>query len=182
MPRKPNPPARGPEGCVVRAAKNGKTKIVRSSGGRWTLQAEKLFLENLAATANVKAASEAAGFSPGTAYNQRMANPGFAARWQEALETGVARLEMLLVHSAGATLEGLPLDGDHPIPRMTIDDVMNVLKLHRAQTRGGPTQRYAWRMELPPIEQVQAEILRKVAALRKGRGLVAFEPNFTENS
>ena len=171
MPRKPNPPASGPQGCVIRAAKNGKTKIVRTGGHRWSLQAEKLFLEQLSATANVKAACVVAGFSPTAVYNQRRANPGFAARWQAALETGVARLEMLLVHSAGATLEGLPLDGDHPIPRMTIEDVMNVLKLHRAAVHGGKPQRYQWRMELPPIEQVQAEILRKTAALRKGRGL-----------
>ncbi len=172
MPRKPNPPASGPQGCVVRAAKNGKTKIVHSGGGRWTLQAEKAFLEHLAATANVRAASAVAGFSPTTAYKQRMVNPGFAERWQKALETGVARLEMLLVHSAGATLEGLPLDGDHPIPRMTIDDVMNVLKLHRAAVHGGKPQRYQWRMELPPIEQVQAEIMQRLAALNKGEGLV----------
>jgi hypothetical protein len=66
----------------------------------------------------------------------------------------------------------LPLDGDHPIPRMTIEDVMNVLKLHRAAVHGGKPQRYQWRMELPSIEQVQAEILQKTAALRKGRGLV----------
>ena len=172
MPRKPNRPATGPQGCVVRAAKNGKTKIVRSGGGRWTLQAEKMFLDHLAATANVRAACALAGFSTTAVYMQKRNNPGFAERWQAALETGVARLEMLLVHSAGATLEGLPLDGDHPIPRMTIDDVMNVLKLHRAAVHGGKPQRYQWRMELPPIEQVQAEILRKAAALRKGRGLV----------
>ncbi len=172
MPRKPNRPASGPPGCVVRQAKNGKTKIVHSSGGRWTLQAEKLFLDHLAATANVRAACALAGFSTTAVYMQKRNNPGFAERWQAALETGVARLEMLLVHSAGATLEGLPLDGDHPIPRMTIDDVMNVLKLHRAAVHGGKPQRYQWRMELPSIEQVQAEILRKTAALRKGRGLV----------
>lgn len=172
MPSKPTTAARGPEGCVVRRAKNGKTKIVKTGGWRWSLQAEKVFLEFLAATANVRAASAEAGFSPVTVYKQRMTNPGFAARWQEALETGVARLEMLLVHSAGATLEGLPLDGDHPIPRMTIEDVMNVLKLHRAAVHGGKPQRYAWRMELPPIEQVQAEIMQRLAALNKGEGLV----------
>lgn len=166
------PARRGPEGCVVRAAKNGKTKIVRSGGKRWTLQSEKIFLEHLSATANVKAACALAGFSTTAVYGQRNRNPGFAERWQQALETGVARLEMLLVHSAGATLEGLPLDGEIEIPRMTIDQVMNVMKLHRAQVHGGKPQRYGWRMELPPIEQVQAEILKKVAALRKGRGLV----------
>jgi hypothetical protein len=104
MPRKPNRPVTGPQGCVVRQAKNGKTKIVHSGGGRWTLQAEKIFLEHLAATANVKAACAVAGFSTVAVYGQRNRNPGFAERWQQALETGVARLEMLLVHSAGATL------------------------------------------------------------------------------
>lgn len=172
MAKSKDPARSGPQGCVIRPAKNGKTKIVSSRGKRWSIQAEKVFLEYLAASANVRAAAAEAGFSARAAYYRRLNNPGFAQRWQAALETGVARLEMLLVHSAGATLEGLPLDGDHPIPRMNISDVMNVLKLHRAAVHGGKPQRYGWRMELPPIEQVQEEILRKLAALRKGRGLV----------
>ena len=170
MPKPPSAPSapRGPQGAVVRPAKNGKTKIVRTSGWRWSLQAESMFLEHLAATANVKASCAAAGFTATAVYKQRMANPAFAARWQAALEAGVARLEMLLVHAAAATLEGTPLEGDIPIPRISIDDVMNVLKLHRAAVHGGKPQRYAHRTVPPPIEEVQAEIVRKLAALRHG--------------
>ena len=167
MPQKRTAP--GPQGAVVRAAKNGNTKIVRTTGWRWSLQAEEVFLEHLAATANVQASCAAAGFTTTAVYKQRMANPAFAARWQAALENGVARLEMLLVESAAATLEGTPLGGDHPIPRMSVDDVMNVLKLHRAAVHGGKPQRYAWRAEAPRIEVVQPEIVRKLAALRRGQ-------------
>ena len=167
------PERHGPRGNTIRVAKNGKTCIARTGGKRWSLQAEKAFLEDLTVTANVKAASAVAGFSPVTAYNQRNANPAFRARWDEAKATAVARLEMLVVHSASATLKGLPLDGEVEIPRMTIDQVFSAIKLHRASVHGGKPQRYSWNKRLPTIEEVQHQIMTKLAAIRRGRGVIA---------
>lgn len=50
-------------------------------------------------------------------------------------------------------------------------DALNILKLHRASVKGGLAQRYDWRAAEPDIEEVRAEVLRKVAAIeRAGRG------------
>jgi hypothetical protein len=170
MPSKPTTTARGLKGRVVRPAKNGKTHIMRTGGHRWSAAAEAVFLEQLAATANVSASAEAAGFSTTAIYKRRMAEAGFRTRWQAALEQGVARIEMALVHCAAASLEGTPIVGDHPTPAMSVADALNVVKLHRAAVHGGKPQRYGWRTELPDIEEVRAEILRKVAVLERGRG------------
>ena len=56
-------------------------------------------------------------------------------------------------------------------PAMTVEQAMNLHKLHRASQQGGKPQRYGWRRREPDIEEVRAEILRKVAALEKARGL-----------
>jgi hypothetical protein len=52
---------------------------------------------------------------------------------------------------------------------MTVDQAMNLFKLHRAGQQGGKPQRYGWRRQEPDIEEVRAEILRKVAAMERAR-------------
>ena len=48
---------------------------------------------------------------------------------------------------------------------MTAADVLNLLRLHRAGVRGGRPQRYAWRAQEPDIEEVRAEVLRRLAVM-----------------
>jgi hypothetical protein len=52
---------------------------------------------------------------------------------------------------------------------MSVEQAMNLFKLHRASQHGGRPQRYAWRQQEPDIEDVRAEILRKVAAMERAR-------------
>jgi hypothetical protein len=52
---------------------------------------------------------------------------------------------------------------------MSVEQAMNLFKLHRASVRGGQPQRYGWRQQEPDIEDVRAEILRKVAAMERAR-------------
>jgi hypothetical protein len=52
---------------------------------------------------------------------------------------------------------------------MTVEQAMNLFKLHRASVQGGKPQRYDWRRREPDIEDVRAEILRKVAAIEQAR-------------
>ncbi len=174
MPRTPNPPPRGPQGAVVRAPGKGRAKLLRSSGRRWSDRAEALFLEHLATTANVRASAAAAGFSATTVYKRRMAWPGFAERWDVALEQGYVRIEALLIECATTTLSG---DADVPPgedivltgPTMTLAEAMNMLKLHRATVRGGTPQRYKdWSAPLD-FEAVRASIHRKIDAVVRAR-------------
>ncbi len=167
MPRTPRAARSGPAGAIVRPAKNNQTKTIRTSGKRWSDRAEAVFLETIAATANITAAAEAAGFSTTAVYKRRLNEPGFAARWQAALELGYTRLECLVIETGAATLAGEPLAGDHPIPRASFAEVLNLLRLHRAGVRGGRPQRYDWRREEVDIEVVRAEVLRKLEVMKR---------------
>lgn len=169
MPNKNTHPRKcGAVGAIVRPAKNNNTKIIRTTGHRWSNTAEAIFLEHLAASANVLASAAEAGFSTTAIYKRRMKEPAFAARWQVALEQGYARLEMQLVEIATSSLAGEEIAGDKPIPRMTPEEAMNLLKLHRAQVHGGKAQRYDWRTKPVDVEAVKAEIIRKAKLLAKG--------------
>lgn len=79
-----------PVGRGLRQDKNGKAQGIRATG-RWSQEAEARFLGELAATANVRAAAAAAGFSTTAIYKRRAAWPGFSAAWDAALDQGYAR-------------------------------------------------------------------------------------------
>lgn len=157
-------------GRVVRQARNRKTQVIRTSGKRWSQEAEQRFLEELAATANVRAAAAAAGFSTITVYKRRMRWPGFAAEWQACLEQGYARIEAQLVERATDSLRSEPVTGAAAGKAMSVAEMMNLLKLHRASVKGGAPQRYDARALPPDIEAVRASILRKIDAIERGGG------------
>jgi hypothetical protein len=173
----PRPPARVVEGGpllrgdqIIRASSKGRPCIARVGPGRWSARSERAFLDELTASANVKAAARAAGVSPQAAYNRRLRWPAFAAQWQDALAEGYARIETLLIHAATCTLDPEPSPAEaREAPIMTVEQAMNLFKLHRASVQGGKPQRYGWRQKLPDIEEVRAEVLRKVAAMEKAR-------------
>ena len=162
------PRLRGDE--VVRSSKAGRPCVVRAGPGRWSVASERAFLAELTASANVSAAARAAGVSAQAAYNRRRLWPAFAAAWDAAKAEGYVRIEMLLIHAATATLDAEPTVEACEAPPMSVEQAMNLFKLHRASVQGGAAQRYGWRLQEPDIEEVRAEILRKVAALEKARG------------
>ena len=53
---------------------------------------------------------------------------------------------------------------------MTVEQAMKLF-FHRDAQHGGKARRQAWRREMPDIEEVRAELLRKVAVVAKARGL-----------
>lgn len=188
-----------PPGRVVRPAIHGGTKVIRvqardgagAEGARWSEAAEERFLDQLAATCNVTAAAEAAGFSTTTLYKRRARWPGFAAEWDAAIAQGYARLEARLVELATDSLRAAAEAGAEAAdacddgrghrcesaggraaevasgPRMTVAEAMNLLRLHRASVRGGAPQRYGWRRGAPDPEALRASILRKIEAIER---------------
>lgn len=170
---------------VVRPAKNGRTQVIRvqsreGRGARWSDAAEEAFLAKLAATCNITAAAEAAGFSTTTLYKRRARWPGFASAWDAAIDQGYARLEARLVELATDSLRA-PDGGDGggdgqadqradvaaPGPVMTVSEVTNLLRLHRASARGGAPQNFAWRQGAPDPDAMRDSILRKIAAIER---------------
>jgi len=163
--------ARAPlPGRVVRPAINGKTQVIEvRSGRRWTDKSERIFLETLAATCNVRLSAATCGFSTVAVYKRRMRYPGFAALWAEAIEQGYARIEAMLVERATDSVVRVKLDGDwDPAGEaMSNADLMNLLKLHRGTARGGRAQNYGWASKPPDMEAVRKGIMRKIEAIAR---------------
>lgn len=159
---------------IVRGSKTGRPCIARPGRGRWTVRAERAFLAELTATANVTAAARAAGVTPGAVYNRRKNWPAFAEQWRLALAEGYVRLETLLIHAATVTLDPEPAievrQDSYGPPAMSVEQALHLFKLHRGSQQGGKPQGYGWRQQEPDVEEVRAEILRKVAAMERGRG------------
>lgn len=155
----------GPRGTSVRAGGKDGPQRIESGGKRWTEEAEELFLDRLAATANVTAAARAAGFSREAIYRRRRHDPAFQERWRAAVAQAYARIELALVSRAEAALAGFAPDPDTPIPVMTVADAVALLKLHHAQVHGGEGSRPGWPARPRSLDEVGNSILRKLAAI-----------------
>lgn len=156
----------GPEGKTVRTGgKNRRIQEIDATDRYWGEEADEAFFAALAATCNVQAAAKAAGFSTATAYDHRKKFPQFAERWQAALDHGYIRLEMALLEAAQASLSSGPWDNERPIPPLTTDEIVKVLKLHQATVKlGHPARRGNVGTPLP-LEAVKDDIKRKVRAI-----------------
>jgi len=155
----------GPKGEFVRRGTNGAQRI-RTGGAFWSEEAEEAFFDHLAASCNVTTSAEAVGFTTPTLYRQRRLRADFAARWQAALAQGYARLEMALVLAANDSLDDVAFDAERPIPKMTVDQAMNVLRAHRHTVAGDGRRGPGNPARRRSLDEVRASIARKVEAIR----------------
>jgi hypothetical protein len=165
-------PRSGPAGTQLYLGRHGP-QLAGTHGARWSDEAETLFLDHLAATANVMASAEACGFTPQALYARRRKDAAFAQRWDSALAQGYAHIEALLVQRAIEALEGFEPDPATPIiiRDMTVKDAMILLGHHRRAVEGLPrSRRQKWR-DGPLIEDARQNILRKVAALERAKAV-----------
>ncbi|QGN54786.1 hypothetical protein [Novosphingobium sp. Gsoil 351] len=122
--------------------------IVRIAGGRLQLRralpgaidgaARQRFLAALSATANVRLAAKAAGFSHAAFYHHKRRDPAFAREWRLALAAGYDALETALL--AGWSHEAYEYDhwrhnAPVPIPPMTANQALQALYLHQKEAR-----------------------------------------------
>ena len=123
-------------------------RAIRTASGRMQLRAlprraldraaEQAFLSALSATANVRLSAAAAGFSHSAFYARRRQSPAFAREMQLALETGYERVEMALMEAALASSyrdDAWRHNDPPPIPSMTVDEAMMLLRLHHQSVR-----------------------------------------------
>lgn len=159
-----------PAECI-RSSKTGKCCIMRTGPGRWSAAKEALFLAELTATANVKAAARAAGVSTVTVYNRRKLWPAFKAEWDAAVAEAIARLDTLVVCAATTTLDPEPLpERAYQATEMSMEQAIKIWLALNARERSGRKRRLGGppRRE-PGIEEIRQEILRKVAAIKRAR-------------
>lgn len=153
---------------VVRAAKNGRSCVVRAGPGRWSAAKEEVFLATLAATANICKSAAAAGVSATAVGYRRRRYPDFAARWREALGCGWHNVEALLLENAVAALQrpGAAAEPGGFVTAMSVDQAITVWRLHKAEVTGeGRRPRHDWRRRPASLEEIQAEVLRRVRAI-----------------
>ncbi len=160
------PPPRSGEELVARQSFEG-AQLVRVGEGRWSAARAERFLASLADCANVRRAAEAAGVSTQAVYKRRLKDPAFREAWEAALETGKARLELMLVEAAQRRFDpdALPMPGGEA-PLVSVGEAINLLKLHRdpvraAGQRGGPEPRVASDAE------VEASLIKRLKVFAK---------------
>lgn len=152
-----------------KGGKNRRAQKIDPTNRYWTDADSERFFGELAASCNAKASAAAAGFSSATVYEHRKKCPEFASRWQAALEHGYDRLELALLESANASLAPEPWDNERPIPPLTVEQVIKVLKLHQASVKlGAPARRGNGGPPLP-LEAVKDDILSKMRAIIAAR-------------
>lgn len=137
-----NPAARADGAARPMRTASGRVQLGRLKPRALDRAAEQAFLTALAATANVRLAAAAAGFSHGAFYHRRRQDPGFAREMRMALAEGYDRIE-------AALLEGWSPDSHEqadwrhndraPIPPMSPDQALQLLHLHQKEVRLGGT-------------------------------------------
>lgn len=161
--------AAAPKGRVVRDGKDGP-QLVEAGPHRMSEAELDRFLDHLAASCNATWSAKQVGFSREAIYKRRRNDPAFHTRWQAALAQGVARIDMLLVQRAEDFLAGRAPDPDSPIPTMTVQDAIAILKLHRATVADGEGKRPGWRGRPRSLDEMRDSILRKLSAIERHRG------------
>ena len=151
----------------IRSGKDGPQRVALR-GKRWTEAAEVKFFDHLAASCNVTYAAAKVRFSREAIYHRRRTNAAFALKWQDALAQGVARINMALVHEVEQALAGTTPDPDTPMPKMTVADMINVIRLHSPAVTG-EGRSPGWRRRPRKLAEVHASILIKLEAIEAAR-------------
>ena len=155
----------GPE-LVLRHSKRHGPQLVRAAQGRWSGKAEGVFLEHLRATGCIRRAAEAAGFSTTALDYRRNKYADFAGRCDAAVEEAKVRLHSMVVAAGIAAFD--PEAGDAELPKVSVAEAIAILRLKGAPGAGLPAKPVP---EEPSIEAVRDEILERLAAIRRHRGL-----------
>lgn len=100
---------------------------------RWSKAMRTAFLDHLAATCNVIESAAAAGVTPSAVYQIRRRDPGFAAKWEEALALGYQMLETRMVgHVLSGQRWGDSLTtGDGALAAIDFEAGLRLLSQHR---------------------------------------------------
>ncbi|MFL6770653.1 MAG: hypothetical protein ACJ8E4_02915 [Sphingomicrobium sp.] len=120
---------------VVYGTNGVRTQVRRARLDQWSPSAEDRFLASLAGSCNVKAACAEVGLAVSSAYAHRNRWPGFARRWDEAIEVGYMQIEASLLEAGGHNLFSNSATPIAEIPPMTFDQRLQLLHIHKHQVR-----------------------------------------------
>ena len=109
-----------------------RRRLALGGNGRWSKARERIFFEELAATANVRRAAKAAGVSTTAVYARRVKNRHFATKWAAIKELGRERLDDFLVEASNRTFdpESDPLPDCDAVPKVSVAEAIRIVQLH----------------------------------------------------
>lgn len=148
-------------GAAAHSKPRMQVRKVRVDG--WTAAKKEKFIAVLAETANVSMAIKAVGMSVPTTYRLRKTSPAFAKAWAEALEIGVAQLEMMVLDKALNGEEKPIYYGGKVIgtaPAYSERLAIFLLKAHKPEVYGTAPLTARFRKEPTPEPVVDAEEAR----------------------
>jgi hypothetical protein len=124
------------EGLGLVRRRDGRLQLRRPPAKSIGHAARQRFLLALSATANVRLAARAAGFSHASFYARRRSDPVFAREWRDALAQGYDRLEHALI-AGFAPGEPDEWSRNEPpaLPPMTAAQALQLLYLHQKEAR-----------------------------------------------
>ncbi|MBV8687068.1 MAG: hypothetical protein JOZ90_06080 [Alphaproteobacteria bacterium] len=160
----------GGELVVVRT-RSGRLQVRPAHRGKLTPAAEQLFLQALAATANVRLSAAAVGASAGAFYRRVRQKPAFARERRLALEMGYDRLETAAIAAATPDShadDAWRLNAAAPIPPMTTSQAIQLLYLHQKGVRLGWEQPHRRRRRGESEETYRAR-LQAMTAVEEAR-------------
>lgn len=164
---------------ILRFNKREGAQLVKARTGPrgWSAESEARFTRALGETGNVRAAAAAAGISTTALYYRRKRYPLLEAAWTAAKEAGCRRVSLMLIDAAEAALDP-EVDAEAlGLPKVSVAEALAILKAHRFGEAGAPThsaaraeaRARARAVEELPIEAVQAEVIRRIEAVRTHR-------------
>lgn len=138
-------------GASAKSKAHLQERSIRKDG--WTPDRRATFFRVLAETANVTLAAETAGMSRETAYRQRRNSAPFEKAWQEALKSGIDRLEMMVLERAlNGTEKTIPLKGGKVKTVRVFSErmIIHLLKAHKPEVYGVAPFRARFQTEATP--------------------------------
>jgi hypothetical protein len=166
-PASPTSPACGRGDGVV----GGGAQLKRAGHDRWSGRKEKLFFDELAATANVKRAAAAAGVSPNAVYARRLKQPLFRAKWEAVLETGRAAIETKLIEAANRSFDPDEIDTGDVQPRVSVAEAIRIVQAHGSKKEREAQQSFlaeqAAAMTPDDISAMQERLMNKLNRMRQ---------------
>ena len=161
----PTSPASGRGELVV-----SRGKVRRAGAERWSKRKERIFFDELAATANITMAAEAAGVSTNAVHARRLKHRLFAAKWAAVEAAAKSSINMHLIEEAKKTFDPANLDTGDVKPRVSIDQAIKISQIgaKKAQQEevSDPFEDEAASLDEEGLEAVRESIFGKLQRIR----------------
>jgi hypothetical protein len=146
-------------------------QVKRAGHGRWSKAKEKIFFDELAATANIRRSAAAAGVSYNAVHARRLKHPLFAAKWDAVARSAKASIDMYLIEEAKKTFDPEELELGEAAPRVTIDQAIKISQAGAAKGKPAdahpdPFAEDGAAIDAGGMDAVRNSILGKLARIR----------------